>query len=102
MPLTLEHAEKIVREYEDIYLNEHEESKDMVNKPNHYIGINGIEVEKVLIGFIPRYEDSYVAHRVSSAIEYLLRSPLKNGLEDLKKAHKNIGQALEYLDDKEK
>ena len=101
MSVTLEQAKKIAAEYETKFYEEQNLINDTVNKPNHYIGINGIEVEEVLVGFIPRYEDSYVAHRVSSAIEYLLRSPLKNGLEDLKKAHKNIGQALEYLDDKE-
>lgn len=70
---------------------------DYVNSPNHYIGDNGIEVEDVIMGFINRYEYGYVAHRVSSAIEYLLRSPLKNGKEDIEKAKKNLEQALNYL-----
>ena len=61
---------------------------DPVNKPNHYVGIQGLEVETVLQNFIPRYTDSYEAHRIASAIEYLLRSPLKNGTEDVKKAKK--------------
>ena len=69
---------------------------DPVNKPNHYVGIQGLEVETVLQNFIPRYTDSYEAHRIASAIEYLLRSPLKNGTEDVKKAKKNIEQVLSY------
>lgn len=68
----------------------------MVNKPKHYIGINGLEVEEVLQNFIPKYEDSYTGHRVSSAIEYLLRSPQKNGLEDIKKAKQNLEQIIAY------
>lgn len=52
----------------------------MINKPKHYIGINGLEVEEVLQNFIPKYTDSYVAHRIASSVEYLLRSPQKNGL----------------------
>ena len=75
---------------------------NMVDKPNHYIGDLGLEVETVLRNFIPRYEDAYVAHRVASAIEYLLRSPLKNGTQDLEKASYNIQQALEHLKGAEK
>ena len=68
---------------------------DKVNSPKHYIGEKGLEVEEVLRQFLPRYQNAYVAHRIGSAMEYLLRSPLKNGKEDLKKAIKNIELALE-------
>lgn len=80
-------------------LVEEESKPDMVNTPKHYVGEQGLEVETVLQNFVPRYEDSYVAHRVASALEYLLRAPLKNRKEDMKKARKNIDQALEYLED---
>lgn len=72
---------------------------DKVNSPKHYIGEKGLEVEEVLRQFLPRYEDAYVAHRIGSAMEYLLRSPLKNGKEDLRKAIKNIELAIEYLEE---
>lgn len=72
-----------------------------INKPSHYIGINGLEVETVLQNFIPKYKDGYVAHRASSAIEYLLRSPEKNQLEDIKKAKQNLEQIIEYEEAKE-
>lgn len=78
--------------------NETDANKDMVNQPSHYIGEYGLEVEDVLRNFIPRYTDPYVGHRVASAIEYLLRSPLKNQRQDIEKAGKNIQQALAYLD----
>ena len=74
---------------------------DMINQPLHYVGEQGLEVEVVLQNFIPRYEDPYVGHRIASAIEYLLRSPLKNQRQDIEKAGKNIQQALAYLDMKE-
>ena len=80
---------------------EYANKADMVNQPNHYIGEYGLEVEDVLRNFIPRYEDSYVAHRIASAIEYLLRSPLKNGQQDIEKARKNLDQALGYMEEKE-
>lgn len=67
-----------------------------VNKPSHYIGVNGMEVEEVLQNFIPKYKNSYTGHRVSSAVEYLLRAPDKNGLEDLKKARANLDQVINY------
>ena len=79
-----------------------EEGKnDLVKSPNHYIGDYGLEVEEVLRNFIPRYEDAYVAHRMASAIEYILRSPLKNRTQDLEKAGYNIQQALEHIRKKE-
>ena len=71
---------------------------DYVESPNHYIGDFGLEVEEVLINFISRYEDAYVGHRIASAIEYLLRAPLKGKEQDLEKARYNIDQALKYLD----
>ena len=74
----------------------------VIDGPNHYIGENGLEVEEILQQFIVRYKDAYVAHRVASAIEYLLRAPLKNGNEDIRKARKNIDQVLEYIDNKTK
>lgn len=77
------------------------DSNDIISKPSHYIGINGLEVETVLQNFIPKYKDGYVAHRASSAIEYLLRSPEKNGLEDIKKAKQNLEQIIEYEEAKE-
>ena len=69
---------------------------DIISKPSHYIGINGLEVEQILAEFLPRFTDGYEAHRVGSAIEYLLRSPLKNGDQDIEKAGQNIEQIKRY------
>lgn len=73
-----------------------------ITKPNHYIGLHGLEVENVTQNFLPRYADGYVSHRVGSAIEYLLRAPLKNGIEDIKKAKENLEQIIEYEESKPK
>lgn len=75
-----------------------ETAKETIVSPNHYVGDHGLEVETVLQNFVGRFTNSYVAHRVASAIEYLLRSPFKNGLEDLKKARRNLDQAIEYIE----
>ena len=76
-----------------------EKKEDIVKQPSHYIGEQGLEVEEVLRNFLPRYVDPYVAHRIGSAIEYLLRAPLKNGKQDLEKAKYNIEQALESMNE---
>lgn len=78
------------------------DSNDIISKPSHYIGINGLEVEEVTQNFLPRYTDGYVSHRVGSAIEYLLRAPLKNGLEDIEKAKENLQQIIDYENGKSK
>lgn len=77
------------------------DSNDIISKPSHYIGINGLEVEQILAEFLPKIEDSYVAHRIGSAIEYLLRSSSKNGDEDIKKAGQNIEQIIKYKQGKQ-
>lgn len=69
---------------------------DMVTKPKHYIGMHGLEVEEVLQNFLPKITDGYVAHRVGSLIEYVLRHPEKNGYEDLEKAQRNLKQVFDY------
>ena len=90
-------AIQTVKEYMDSKV-EQTKRLDVINKPDHYIGIDGLEVETVLQNFIPKYKDGYVAHRASSAIEYLLRSPEKNGLEDIKKAKQNLEQVIAYVE----
>jgi len=75
---------------------------DVVTKPSHYIGINGLEVEQILEEFLPKIEDSYVAHRIGSAVEYILRAYSKNNLQDIKKAKRNLEQVIAYEESKVK
>ena len=70
-----------------------------VDKPRHYIGDTGIEVNEVLKDFLPRYRDAFVAAKVADAIEYLLRAPFKNGTEDIAKAQKCLEVANDYIED---
>ena len=64
-------------------LQENARIKEAVNKPSHYVG-----------NFV-KNKSGMEAHRWCSAVEYLLRYAEKNGVEDLKKARKNIDWLIE-------
>ena len=75
------------------------ENKDMVNHPEHYQGIDGLEVDEVMQNFIPKYENSYVGAMICNVLKYILRAPVKGKqLEDLKKAQKNLKFAIKKLE----
>lgn len=71
--------------------------KEAVNKPSHYVGSKGLEVKEVLENFV-KNKSGMEAHRWCSAVEYLLRYAEKNGVEDLKKARKNMDWLIEEGD----
>lgn len=85
------------REFITIYMPN---NGDAIRHVKHYFGIFDLEVETVLQNFIPKFQDAYIGHRVASAVEYLLRSPEKNGIEDVKKAHRNLEQAVEHYENR--
>lgn len=68
---------------------------DNINKPSHYKGANGLEgiegIEgiEVIDNFIGNLQGK-AAWCWGNAIKYMLRFQKKNGLEDLKKARKNL------------
>lgn len=75
------------------------EKKDMVNHPEHYQGLDGLEVDEVMQNFIPKYENSYVGAKICDVLKYILRAPAKGKqLEDLKKAQKNLQFAINKLE----
>lgn len=75
------------------------ENKDMVNHPEHYQGLDGLEVDEVMQNFIPKYENSYVGAMICNVLKYILRAPAKGKqLEDLKKAQKNLQFAINKLE----
>lgn len=75
------------------------EKKDMVNHPEHYQGLDGLEVDEVMQNFIPKYENSYVGAMICNVLKYILRAPAKGKqLEDLKKAQKNLKFAIKKLE----
>lgn len=59
-----------------------------ITNPVHYRGEQGMVVTEVQENFLPRYEKHgvMVVGNMKDIIKYILRAPLKNGLEDLKKA----------------
>lgn len=70
------------------------EELEMVNKPNHYIGKLGLEVREIEKQFAPD-GDGYRAATWCNALEYLIRYPKKNGLEDLRKLQNNVNELIE-------
>lgn len=66
---------------------------DNVNKPSHYQGSKGIESIEVIDNLSGK-----AAWCWGNAIKYLLRFQKKNGLEDLKKARKNLDWLIEELE----
>ncbi|WP_455256736.1 DUF3310 domain-containing protein [Peptoniphilus asaccharolyticus] len=74
-----------------------ESSVDNVNSPSHYklegLGIESKDVIKATYG--PK---GYIYWACGNAMKYLFRWEKKNGLEDLKKARKNLDFAIETLE----
>ncbi len=74
------------------------EEKDMVNSPNHYklegLDIESKEVIKSVLG-----DEGYIHWACGNAMKYIFRWEKKNGLEDLKKARKNLDFAIETLEE---
>ncbi|MDO0953436.1 DUF3310 domain-containing protein [Mammaliicoccus sciuri] len=70
------------------------DTHDPVNKPSHYM-LGDIEVKDIIAIVADKYRKGSVAHNVASALEYQMRAPEKNGLEDIKKARKCLDFAIE-------
>lgn len=72
--------------------------EDKVNNPNHYkgaFGLEAIEVVRNFAGDLTAVQGFYWGN----AIKYLLRFQSKNGLEDLKKARKNLDWLIEGMEE---
>lgn len=67
---------------------------DNVNKPSHYQGSKGLESIEVIDNFIGNLIGK-AAWCWGNSIKYLLRFQKKNGIEDLKKARKNLDWLIE-------
>lgn len=75
------------------------ETKDMVNHPEHYQGVYGLEAKEVMRNFISKYQNAYVGAMVCSVLKYILRAPAKGKqLEDLMKAREHINFAIDELE----
>lgn len=74
-------------------------SNDLVNKPNHYKGVHGLEMREVQGNFVPKYEKYgvMVMCDVKDAFKYVGRAPDKNGVEDIDKAIRMMQYAREGM-----
>lgn len=70
---------------------------DVVNSPSHYM-LGSHEVKDIVSLVADKYHKGSVAHNIASALEYQMRAPEKNGLEDIKKARKCLDFAIENWD----
>jgi hypothetical protein len=69
---------------------------DIINEPNHYKGKHGIETIDVIRNF--GSDDMVAGFYWGNAIKYMTRYRSKNGLEDLKKARKNLDWLIERVE----
>lgn len=70
---------------------------DMVNSPSHY-KLDGLDIESKDVIKSVLGTKGYVYWACGNAMKYLFRWEKKNGLEDLKKARKNLDFAIETLE----
>ena len=71
------------------------ETIDNVNKPSHYQGRYGMESIDALRNFMT--PEQLKGFFLGNSLKYLLRHQKKNGLEDLKKARKNLDWLIEGM-----
>lgn len=72
------------------------ELHDSVNNPSHYQGRYGMQSIDALRNFMtPEQLEGFY---LGNALKYQLRFQKKNGLEDLKKARKNLEWLIEELE----
>ncbi|WP_373782234.1 DUF3310 domain-containing protein [Jeotgalibaca porci] len=71
---------------------------DIINEPSHYKGRHGLEAIEVVRNF--GNDDMIAGFYWGNAIKYMTRYRNKNGLEDLKKARKNLDWLIEHMEGK--
>lgn len=69
---------------------------DTINKPSHYHGKNGMEAIDVIENFIGDLAGK-AGWAWGNSMKYLLRFQKKNGIEDVKKAFRNLVWVLEEI-----
>ena len=70
--------------------------EDKVNNPSHYQGKFGLEAIDVVRNFMTTEEIRGIYK--GNTLKYILREAKKNGLEDLKKARKNLDWLIEEME----
>lgn len=74
-----------------------DDENDMVNSPAHY-KLDGLDIESKDVLKSVLGTKGYVHWACGNAMKYIFRWEKKNGLEDLKKARKNLDFAIETLE----
>lgn len=74
-----------------------DESDENVNSPAHY-KLDGLDIESKEVINAVLGAKGYIHWACGNAMKYLFRWEKKNGLEDLKKARKNLDFAIETLE----
>lgn len=95
----LDHLECPECGYEQIMrYHAHASKSDPVSAPTHYSGDGHIECKDAMCSMLAGYDradaKSAVAYWLTTALKYIWRAPLKNGLQDLKKARECIDIAI--------
>lgn len=84
--------------YEQMLRPTHASKSDPVSAPEHYSGDGYIECKDAMRSMLAGYDradaKSTVAYWMTTALKYIWRAPLKNGLQDLKKARECIDIAI--------
>ena len=84
--------------YEQILRPTYASKSDPVSAPTHYSGDGHIECKDAMRSMLAGYDradaKSAVAYWMTTALKYIWRAPLKNGLQDLKKARECIDIAI--------
>lgn len=70
--------------------------EDKIDKPSHYQGAFGLEAIEVVRNFMTTEEIR--GFYKGNTLKYILREAKKNGLEDLKKARKNLDWLIEEME----
>lgn len=71
--------------------------QDVINKPTHYQGRYGMESIEILRNFMT--DEQLAGFYLGNSLKYLIRHQKKNGLEDLKKARKNLDWLIEEMEE---
>lgn len=94
----LDHIECPLCGYEQILRPTHASNSDPVSAPTHYSGDGHIECKDAMRSMLAGYDcadaKSTVAYWLTTALKYIWRAPLKNGLQDLEKARECIDIAI--------
>ena len=76
-------------------------SEDVVNKPDHYQLLEGVQVIDVIREVLDRSGlKGYEGFCLGNVIKYILRADQKNGVEDYKKAAVYLNWLIDMMENK--